>query len=73
MTLWMQSTAVLPANGDNVWIRRFPAIDHPKQAVFLYWSGIEPQFQLTVLAPDAYHPATLTIPAYLVHSWRPRG
>lgn len=71
MTLWKESTNVLPADGATVWTRRFPGIEHPKQAAFSTADPAAPVFTLTVNAPDTGHPVTLIIPAAQIHSWRP--
>lgn len=71
MTLWKESTNVLPADGATVWIRRFPGIEHPKQALFQATPIDAPTFLLVVNAPDTGSPVNLIIPAWYVHSWRP--
>jgi hypothetical protein len=73
MTLWKESTNILPADGDLVWVRRFPGIEHPKQAIFAFGGGTSSTFAVTVYAPTSATPTILTIPAYLIHSWRPRS
>jgi hypothetical protein len=73
MTLWKESTNILPADGDLVWVRRFPGIEHPKQAIFNFGGGTSSTFAVTVYAPTSATPTILTIPAYLIHSWRPRS
>jgi hypothetical protein len=73
MTLWKESTNILPGDGDTVWVRRFPGIEHPKQAIFNFGGGTSSTFAVTVYAPTSATPTVLTIPAYLIHSWRPRS
>lgn len=71
MTLWQESTNILPAPGTTVWVRRFPGIEHPKQATFSADDAAAPLFTLIVNAPDTGHPVSMIIPANQIHSWRP--
>lgn len=71
MTLWKESTNVLPADGATVWVRRFPGIEHPKQALFSALPNTAPTFTVVVNAPDTSNPVELIIPCSQIHSWRP--